>query len=139
MHAHFQVFVYLDKFRNLDLFHQGEYAIRWENFRTQDIPTCTLWNFKTSKLLNVAAQGEGSFGAYACSRSTRCLLSTLINGVKEWTNIRCNSYSDHCSVRLSRWTQSNSFSLSSFDHSLEREFVALVHSSELRRVFPKFP
>lgn len=28
MYAHFQLFVHLDRFRNLDLFHQGEYALR---------------------------------------------------------------------------------------------------------------
>jgi hypothetical protein len=32
MYAHFQVLIHLDRFRNLDLFHQGEYAVRVRAF-----------------------------------------------------------------------------------------------------------
>jgi hypothetical protein len=35
MYAHFQIFAYLDRFRNLDLFHQGEYSIRVRVFSEQ--------------------------------------------------------------------------------------------------------
>jgi hypothetical protein len=89
MHAHFQVFVYLEKFRNLDLFHQGEYAIRFEC--AYDL---CVRNFK-GKLTDLV-QSESSFGKDTCCSEACCIQTSPSVFFSTGWNVRfsCSSFDD---------------------------------------------
>ena len=59
MFAHFQLFVHLDKFRNLDLFHQGEYAIRVRVYSTGSCTAARPVDFVELDELEVPSSNPG--------------------------------------------------------------------------------